>query len=147
MTPTDPMHPVIFWSHKPNLSMRNRRHPTIACVVLLLITAPSHSEGPTNRDAAIQFFVDSVGTECTQEDVDRLGLSKEQCDQRHRESVEQCKEVAVTDLPSLLSQVELGRAMLRFSLCRGMVIQGQQFDLVAWEPTITEMLEKAHENE
>ena len=79
--------------------------------------------------------------------MQQLGLSKEQCDQRHRESVEQCKAVAATGLPALLSQVELGRAMLRFSLCRGVVIQGEQFDLTAWEPTITEMLDKAHEDD
>lgn len=126
--------------------MRHCPLPTIACIILLLIAARSYCEEPTNRDAAIQFLADSVGTECTREDVDRLGLS-EQCDQRNRESVLQCKAVATTGLPPLLSQKEWGRAMLRFSLCRGMVIQGDQFDLTAREPTITQLLDKAHEEE
>lgn len=63
------------------------------------------------------------------------------------QSVEQCKVIAATNLPALLSQEELGRALLRFSLCRGMVIQSKQFDLTAWEPAITQMLEKARESE
>jgi len=112
-----------------------------------LTAAPSYSAPPTNRDAAIQFFATAVGTECSQEVVEQLGLSKEQCDQRYIESVEKCKTIAATDLPALLSQKELGRAMLRFSLCRGMVIQGAQFDLTAWEPTISQILDEAHEDE
>ena len=47
----------------------------------------------------------------------------------------------------MLSQVELGRAMLRFSLCRGVLMQGATFDLKVWEPTITKMLEEAHQSE
>ena len=127
--------------------MKNCRLRTIGSAAFLLVATPSYSEESTNRDAAIQFFADSVGNECTQEVVDQLGLSKEQCDQRHMESVEQCKAIAATDLPAMLSQNEIGRAMLRFSLCRGMVIQGEKFSLTEWEPTITQMLDRAHEDE
>jgi len=127
--------------------MKNRRYIACTYVALLLLTAPLYGEEQTNRDAAIQFYADSVGTECNQEDIDKLGLSKEQCDQRHLDSIERCKVIAATDLPLELSQVDLGRAMLRFSLCHGMLIQGQSFDLAAWDPTITEMLNKAHEND
>ena len=123
------------------------RLQTAACTALLLAAALSYGDVPTNRDAAIQFFAESVGTECTQEVVEQLDLSKAQCDQRHMDSIEKCKAIAATNLPAVLSQEELGRAMLRFSLCRGMVIQGNEFDLTAWEPTITQMLQKAHEEE
>ena len=116
-------------------------------LVLLLLITPSFADEPTNRDAAIQFFAESVGTECEQETIDTLGISKEQCDQRHVESVNRCKLIAGTDLPPKLSQVELGRAMLRFSFCRAMLIQGESFDLKAWEPTITELLQRAHEDD
>ena len=141
------MQPVADWHYKLDQHLKKCRLQTIGCATLLLVAAPSYSEAPTNRDAAIQFFADSVGNECTQEVVDQLGLSKKQCDQRHMESVEQCKAIAATDLPALLSQMELGRAMLRFSLCSGMVIQGEKFDLTAWEPTITQILDRAHEDE
>jgi hypothetical protein len=114
---------------------------------LLLLGARSYGEEPTNREAAIQAFAQSVGVECAREDIERLGLSKEQCDQRHLDSIEQCKGIAATGLPEELSQVNIGRAMLRFSLCRGMLMQGKSFDLEAWEPTITEMLNKAHEGD
>lgn len=127
--------------------MKKRGLQTIGYATLLLVAAPSYGESPTNRDAAIQFFAESVGTECEQEVVERLGLSKKQCDLRHRESVEQCKAIAATDLPTLLSQEELGRAMLRFTLCRGVVIQGKKFDLAAWEPTITRLNDKSYEDE
>jgi len=63
------------------------------------------------------------------------------------DSVAQCGTIAATNLPAQLSQEDLGRMMLRFSLCRGIVIQGEKFDLTAWEPTITQMLAKAHEDE
>ncbi len=121
----------------------------IACayVTLLMLCATSYAEEPTNRDAAIRFFAESVGAECSEEDIVQLGLPKEQCDQRHLDSIEQCKVIAATGLPSELSQVELGLAMLRFSLCRGMLIKGQSFDLTAWDPTMTEMLQKAHESD
>ena len=95
----------------------------------------------------IQAYAEGVGTECTQEAVEQLELSKAQCDQRHMDSVEQCKAIAATNLPRLLSREEMVRAMLRFVLCRGMVMQGNDFDLTAWEPTITQMLEKSHEEE
>jgi hypothetical protein len=120
---------------------------TIAFATFLLAAALSHGDAPTNRDAAVQFFADSVGTECTQEVVERLALTKEQCDQRHMDSVAQCRTIAATNLPAQLSQEDLGRMMLRFSLCRGVVIQGEKFDLTAWEPTITQMLAEAHEDE
>ena len=147
MTVTDPIQPVTNWHCKVDLRLISRGLQTIGYATLLLVAAPSNGEAPTNRDAAIQFIAESVGTECTQEVVEQVGLSKQQCDQRHRESVQQCKAIAATDLPALLSQEELGRAMLRFSLCRGTVIQGEEFDLTAWEPTITQMLDKARENE
>ena len=120
---------------------------TCECVALLILCATSYAEEPTNRDAAIQFFAESVGVECTKEDIDLLGLPKEKCDQRHLDSIKQCKVIAATDLPSKLSQVELGRAMLRFSLCHGMLIQGESFDLTVWEPTITAMLDRAHDSD
>ena len=123
------------------------RFQTFFFVTLLLVATPSYGDEGTNRDAAIRFFADSVGEECAKEDIERFGLSKEQCDQRHRESVEQCKVIAATDLPELLTQEELGRAMLRFLLCRGVVIQGASFDLAAWEPTITELNNKGREDE
>lgn len=121
----------------------------VACsfIALLLPATPSNGEEPTNRDAAIQFFADSAGSECRQEDIDELQISRELCDQRLRDSIDRCKAIAATDLPALLSQVELGRAMLRFSLCRGMLMQGATFDLKLWEPTITKMLKEAHQNE
>lgn len=112
-----------------------------------MLCTTSYGEEPTNRDPAIQFFAESVGGECTEEVIDKLGLPKDQCDQRHMESLEQCKIIAATDLPPKLSQVELGRAMLRFSFCRGMLMQGESFDLVAWDLTITEMLNRAHQDD
>lgn len=122
--------------------MRKPSSSTAAFLVLLLSAAHSQGDEGTDRDAAIRFFADSVGTECDQELIDQLGISKEQCDRRHMESVKRCKEVAATGLPALLSQKELGRAMLRFSLCRGVVIHGGEFELVTWDPTITRMLDE-----
>jgi len=112
-----------------------------------LAAAPSHGDALTNRDATIQAYGEGVGTECTQEDIEKLKLPKAQCDQRHMDSIEQCKAIAATNLPTLLSREEMVRAMLRFVLCLGMVKQGNEFDLTAWEPTITHMLEKEHEEE
>ena len=116
-------------------------------IAVQLLPTSSNGEEPTNRDSAIQYLADLVGAECKQEDIDKLKISKEQCDQRLRDSVVRCKSIAATDLPAMLSQVELGRAMLRFSLCRGVLMQGATFDLKVWEPTITKMLEEAHQSE
>ena len=147
MTACDPIQPVADFHHQLDQRLEKLRLHSIGYAAFLLVATPSYGEAPTNRDAAIWFFGDSVGTECTQEVVEKLGLSTEKCNQRHIESVEQCKVIAATDLPSKLSQVELGRAMLRFSLCHGMLIQGESFDLTVWEPTITAMLDRAHDSD
>ena len=146
-TATDAQRSLTDWRRNLDIRLNIRTLQIVAFATFPWIAATGYSEESTNRDAAIQFLADSVGTECTQEVVEKLGLPKEQCDQRHTDSVAQCKDIAATDLPTLLSQGELGRAMLRFSLCRGMVIQGKEFDLTAWAPTITRMLAKAGEGE
>ena len=112
-----------------------------------MLWTTSYGEETTNRDAAIQLIAEAVRVECTGEDIDQLGLPEEECNQRYLDSTEKCKVIAATGLPTELSQVELGRVMLRFSLCRGVLMQGASFDLTIWEPTITEMLNKAHEGD
>ena len=113
----------------------------------VLVGTSCYGQSPTNRDAAIEHLASTLVPQCAQSDLERLGISKEQCDQLHAVSIAQCKAVATTDLPTQLSQRELGRAMLRFSFCRGMVMQGKDFDLAVWEPTITQLLDEAHEEE
>jgi hypothetical protein len=127
--------------------MRNHLLTTCLFVVSLLLGAKSYADGQTNRDGAIQFFADAVGTTCTAEDVEEYGLSQEKCNQRHLNSVEQCKEIAATGLPQRLSSENLRRVMLRFSLCRGMLLQGKSFELEEWRPVITSILDKASDDD
>lgn len=114
-------------------------------VAFLFLCERSHGGEQTDRDEAIRFLVEAVGIECTDEHVDQLNLPKDQCDERFRYSINYCEPVAVSNLPSKLSSADLNRLMLRFSLCRGMLLQGQSFDLEKWEPTITQLVRNSRE--
>lgn len=102
------------------------------------------SENDTSdKYAVIKFIVESVGDECTDKQIQQLGITKSQCDIRHGNAVSVCSDITLDDAQEQLDRSGRLRATLVFSLCRGVVLQGMPFEIAIWESTITKLLDQA----